>query len=401
MKIPMPAAIIFCGLLNVINPTFAQTWTQTSAPSNQWRSVACSADGVKLAACTTLNGFTNGGAIYISTNSGFTWIISAAPTNFGWLSIASSANGSNFVAGSWNGPIYTSTNSGNTWTSNSVPLSTWLSVSSSADGTKLAAVASNGGVYTSTNSGAEWTQTGAPTNFWHSIACSADGKKLVAVAVNFQSNGLIYTSTNFGVAWSLIDRPAGISFSSTAQVACSADGNSLAIDGGTSSFIHTSKDFGATWMSNSVPNQVWYAVASSIDGVKIIACGSGGIYASTNSGGTWVQTDALGEYWPSICSSADGNKLTATAGVFAVGGGRIYAAYSTPTPQLNLMSASSNLLLSWIMPSTNFVLQQNSDLNATDWMTLTNSPTLNLSNLCDEVTLSPTNSSGFFRLITQ
>jgi hypothetical protein len=47
------------------------------------------------------------------------------------------------------------------------------------------------------------------------------------------------------------------------------------------------------------------------------------------------------------------------------------------------------------------VLQQNLDLTTTDWVTLTNTPMLNFTNLDDEVTLSPTNSSGFYRLVSQ
>jgi len=58
-------------------------------------------------------------------------------------------------------------------------------------------------------------------------------------------------------------------------------------------------------------------------------------------------------------------------------------------------------LLSWLVPSTNFVLQQKPDLTTTGWEILTNAPALNLTNLQDEVTLSPTNNSGFFRLISQ
>jgi len=71
---------------------------------------------------------------------------------------------------------------------------------------------------------------------------------------------------------------------------------------------------------------------------------------------------------------------------------------STPTPQLNLTSAKPNLDLTWLVPSTNFVLQQSTDLAS--WMDLTNAPVLNLTNLQDEVVLSPTNRSGFYRLRT-
>ena len=94
--------------------------------------------------------------------------------------------------------------------------------------------------------------------------------------------------------------------------------------------------------------------------------------------------------------SADGNKMVAAAGVYP--SGQIYASGSIPTPQLNLISANSNLTVSWIIPSTNFVLQQSPDLIS--WADITNAPTLNLTNLQDEVVLSPTNNSGFYRLKT-
>jgi hypothetical protein len=58
------------------------------------------------------------------------------------------------------------------------------------------------------------------------------------------------------------------------------------------------------------------------------------------------------------------------------------------------------MALAWIIPSTNFVLQQNLDLTTTNWMDVTNTPVLNLTSLQNEIALSPTNSSGFYRLRT-
>jgi hypothetical protein len=46
----------------------------------------------------------------------------------------------------------------------------------------------------------------------------------------------------------------------------------------------------------------------------------------------------------------------------------------------------------------NFVLQQSSDLAS--WTDMTDTPALNLTNLQNEVVLSPTNGSGFYRLKT-
>lgn len=228
-KFALPAI----GLFGVVQFSFAQTWTQTSAPSNQWRSITCSADGIRLAACMTVSGFTNGGAIYLSTNSGNTWIVSSAPTNFPWFSIASSADGKKLVAAGWGQnqsvPIYTSTNFGATWISNNISSTSWYAVLSSADGVKLAAVINNGGIYTSTNSGSTWTKTGAPNNYWQSIASSADGSKLVAVGLVQSQSVPIYTSTNFGATWTPIGTTPNLSLFAQPDIASSTDGTKLAL----------------------------------------------------------------------------------------------------------------------------------------------------------------------------
>jgi len=54
--------------------------------------------------------------------------------------------------------------------------------------------------------------------------------------------------------------------------------------------------------------------------------------------------------------------------------------------------------LAWTVPSTNFGLQQSADL--TSWADVTNPPVLNLTNLQNQVTLAPSNSSRFYRLKT-
>lgn len=97
-----------------------------------------------------------------------------------------------------------------------------------------------------------------------------------------------------------------------------------------------------------------------------------------------------------VASSADGNKLAT-----ALGQGKIYTSFTVPVPQLDIAPKNNSLLLSWLVPSTNFVLQQKSDLTTADWLTLSNTPTLNLSNLNDEVVLPLSNSSGFFRLMAE
>lgn len=76
--------------------------------------------------------------------------------------------------------------------------------------------------------------------------------------------------------------------------------------------------------------------------------------------------------------------------------GGIYISRTMPMPQLKLAPANSGIKLSWIVPSTNFVLQQSFDLSG--WTDVTDTPVLNLTNLQDEVTQSPTNNGDFYRL---
>jgi hypothetical protein len=80
-KLLMKAAKIFllAGLTGVIavNLCFAQTWTQTTAPSNLWSCVASSVDETKLIASVI-----NGG-IWLSKDSGATWTQTSAP-EIGW-----------------------------------------------------------------------------------------------------------------------------------------------------------------------------------------------------------------------------------------------------------------------------------------------------------------------------
>src|SRR6185369_6303843 len=204
-----PAALLFL-FSNTINPTLAQQWAPTSAPTNYWSCLASSADGTKLIAGLSP------GPIYTSTNSGATW----TPGNLsqGWSSLASSADGTKLVALVQSASIYTSTNGGASWTpTNPVPGASWRSIASSADGQTLVA-AWTGGIEISTNSGATWAPTAAPAAAWGPIACSADGTTLVSGIIP-STHPFLSASTNSGLTWSSNSIP----FYCTG-VACSADG---------------------------------------------------------------------------------------------------------------------------------------------------------------------------------
>jgi photosystem II stability/assembly factor-like uncharacterized protein len=360
---------------------FAQTWMPTTAPMTNWNSIVCSADGTKLAA-TFSPGF-----IYLSTNSGTSWTTSNIVRG-SWSSLNTSADGNKLVVLSNNTAIYISTDSGASWIQSFQKSDeTFYQIVSSTDGNKLVAMGSPY-VCASTNSGTTWATNISPSSAWTSVACSANGQMLIA---NYQFG--FYLSTDSGTTWTNIsDR---LPPTETRYVGCSsADGSKWTIIADAGIIISTNS--GVTWTLNYNNNLTSGSkVACSADGSKLIASQryvGGEIYMSTNSGSTWWLSSAPQSPAYSVASSADGCRFVAAST------NGIYTFQSAPSPQLNLTFSNVNLALSWTIPSTNFVLQQSSDL--TSWADVTNAPALNLTNLQNQVMLSPSNSIGFYRLKT-
>ncbi len=278
-------SILFGNLVN----NLGATWSPRATSLN-WKAIAASADGSKLAAVV------NGGHIFTSTNYGATWTDRATLGNQSWTSIASSGDGSKLLAAAASG-LYTSTNSGATWTLRQGTAS-WTGVASSLDGDKLVAVA-GGGILTSTNSGATWTgRLGAAS--WSAVASSANGSNLVATV----QGGMIYTSTNAGVTWGPHE-----SNRNWVSVASSYDGTRL-VAAATGDLLYTSSDAGTNWAPNLVA-QNWSSVASSADGARLAAVWDlGTIYISTDSGLNWLPRDTLTTGgWKAVASSSDASTL--------------------------------------------------------------------------------------------
>lgn len=377
------------------------------APTNLWSAIACSADGTKVIAASGVSIYSSApnGSIYISTNSGGAWMPTMAPTSR-WSSVASSADGTRLIAvagGAVKGPVYTSPDGGITWISNKVPILNWSSVASSAEGTRLIAATTFGQLFISTNFGANWSSNTAPgTSVGYgadSVASSADGFTLAVGGNN------ICTSTNGGQTWVTNDFFNALFMS----ICSSADGTKLAAANGCGGpgYIYTSSDSGATWtMNTNAPELNWISIASSADGTKLVATGwygsgqpYGPVYTSSDSGMTWTSNNLQEITWMGVASSADGNTHF-VAGAISAAQGQVWISQSTPAPQLNISPTNTNVLLSWIVPSTNFTLEQNSDLSTANWTAITNVPALNFTNVQFEVTLPEANSQGFYRLAT-
>lgn len=263
---------------------------ETRGPSQNWTSVASSADGNRLIA-----GASNG-KLYTSTDAGLNW--TDRESNRGWRSVASSADGMKLIAAAQHGQIYTSDDAGVTW----IPREStreWVSVASSSDGTRLVAVASPSQVYVSSDSGATWSPRETVRN-WSSVASSSDGLRLVAT----HQNGLIYTSGDAGATWT-----ARASVRTWLSVASSSDGSKL-VAVAHNGQIYTSSDGGITWTPREL-SRYWFSVASSADGTRIAAVAEDEqIRISHDAGLTW-SAQGPSKHWWGVTSSANGGKLVA------------------------------------------------------------------------------------------
>jgi hypothetical protein len=380
MKKWFPEVVVFCAILMVVQYAFSQSWRQCSSRPYITTAIAASADGRAIMAVGS-------GNPALSIDSGNTWITDIPDTSDG-STIAISANGTKMVAIFETGYVSVSTNSGLTWTQTSLPA--WYgSCASSADGTKLVVALWGDSIYTSTNSGISWLTNNAANNNWISVASSSDGTKLAAAADYDQ----IYTSTNSGLTWSPTSAPTNIYWNS---IASSFDGTHLIATGDNGTYFSTNS--GSSWKQVIITGK-GAGVASSANGSKLIVCSYGDgaqIYTSTNFGVDWASTNIPGKQWLCAASSADGYELLAGE----LNGGGVWIYQVTPSPQLKITRPANDVTLSWLVPSTNFTLQQNMDLTTTNWLTLTNVPMLNLTNLNYEITLPASSGNSFFQLVT-
>jgi len=394
MRLMLNVAVIVGGLLGAADSSFAQTWTKfLTLPNTNWYSVASSSDGSKLVAAPV----NTAGKFYVSTNAGVSWITN---NSSGLVQPVTSADGTRWSSMRANTGLYVSTNSGILWqaTGTLTGYDNFGNTAMSADGSTIAVAPLLIGTH-------QWSSVNAPSGGM--IALPENGSKWIIANTHATQSANIYTSTNMGASWTTNSLPS----TNVTAFASSADGNKIIAceyyTTGSPTYapgnIYISTNSGLSWLKTLAPSNSWTGVASSADGSKLVAVANsaltlvplhvGGIYTSIDGGNSWVSNSAPITNWVSVTSSADGNKLVA-----AVSGGGIYTAYYPPSPQISALPSATNVTLFWITPSTNFVLQQSVDL--TTWSVVTNAPVLNFTNLQYQVSLTPSNSSAFFRLST-
>jgi hypothetical protein len=360
------------------------------AGTNNWSSVAASADGVKLAATSYDDPNFNRGRIYVSTNTGTTWSVTSAPSNY-WYAITSSTNGDQLAAAVFGGGIYLSSDGGTSWRqSTNAPYGVWYAIASSWDGNRLIAVSGgvNRFIYTSPDSGQTWISNNVPdSEYWYAAASSADGQRLFA-ASNSNTNGgagAIYSSINAGASWSS-NHVASLNWTG---IACSGDGVDL-VACGFNSALYTSADGGLNWNAVFGVFGFFTGAASSADGSRVTVISNGGqIYTSTDSAGTWISNNAPALAWQEVASSKDGNVV-----VGGVPGNQIYTLQSVPILRYSPTGGAG--LVSWPWPSPGFLLQHNVDLSTTSWQTTVKPPLL--TNWQYQLPVLQNSPQNFFRL---
>jgi len=115
--------------------------------------------------------------------------------------------------------------------------------------------------------------------------------------------------------------------------------------------------------------------------------GGGG---GTSTGSVYAVSGTIGQ--PGVGASS-GNNYSVTGGFWALIG-----AVQTPgSPLLRVyVTGSNSVVVSWPSPSTGFVLQQNPNVNSTNWVNVSLTPVDNGTN--KSVLISPPKGNLFFRL---
>lgn len=242
----------------------------------------------------------------------------------------------------------------------------------------------------SQDGGSTW-RTNMPASLaWIKVVISGDGTKIVAAP----RQGPLYMSFDGGNSWA--SNSLGAMFPDWGTISSSVDGaRLLAAIGGNGGALYTTTNFSGLWISNAVPLGVWTSSASSADGMTLLGANYPTIYCTTNGGVNW-KTNSLPKSTYAVAMSADGSRW------FAAGfPGGIYTLQNIPAPLLKTSISNDQIALSWVLPATNFILQQTSDLAGTNWITISNSPTFNPTNLQNQLTIPMSGNSGFFRLSTQ
>lgn len=224
--------------------------------------------------------------IYISTDTGVTWVKSEAAGARNWTAVAIRPDGSQFMVGWEIGHLLSSTD-GTNWETATSSMSTarWRSIALTNSGVSLASAGcgTNRGFAASADGGETWSSRTTNPHCSNDIAISGDGQKILIARYRIESasSTLMYGigySSDGGVTWedwhdkvpSASNRPVNSLFvSRSGQVMFAGRGALI------SAPIWYSTDYGETWTN----------APSSWGFNKVVSAGNGAVHYGLKSQG--------------------------------------------------------------------------------------------------------------------
>lgn len=297
-----------------------------------------------------------GGIIYVSSNSGVTFVETTF-TSFAPNTACMSSNGSIMIVSNVSGFAKKSTNFGTTW-NDMTNISNYRNIAMSSDGTKILCTKSNESIlstdsgstfstipnismtgdglgmsgngqymiirgtnsYISTNGGSTWSQiTSVQLGGGHrpNVAISFDGKYMLATENPTSTNN--YFSSDFGATWTTRDiTPASASTEtkeamSAYRAAMSSGGKFMVIASNREKYFYSS-DFGATFVQSTIGSNPVYTETVSIsdDGKYILTADSSGFYVDSNTIGQLTSSLTISSMGAGIIKSNASGALTSS-----------------------------------------------------------------------------------------
>lgn len=242
-----------------ISTNNGSSWTITALNNKITYSLAVS--GTVIYAGTSMNG------VYSTSNNGVNW----AQTSLNNQTIyALIIDGNNIFAGASGNGVYLSTNNGSTWTQNTLGSHTVLSLA--ASGANIYAGTSINGIYRSTNSGTNWAQT--LMNYSSPKSLAINGSYCFAGLYSLSGSNGLYRSTDGGT-WNL----AGLNGINVLSLGL--NGNNLFA--GTENGVYLSTNNGTNWI---IKNQGF----SSVPHIEAILISNNYLYAGTYGESVWKRS---------------------------------------------------------------------------------------------------------------
>ena len=239
------------------------------------------------------------GAIWSTSDFGFTWTEQTAPPpanrNLNGVDMLDSQHG--FIVGQ-HGTIYSTSNGGGTWSSQSTPINQDLDAVSCVSTSRCEVVGQGGTILSTSDGGTTWTQQTSPSNqdllgvsCVSTTQCWAVGKA-----------GTILVTSNGGTTWSAQTDPNNHDLYSVDMLSTST-GWAVG-QGGT--ILHTING-GVTWTAQTDPNNNDLRGVSCIGTSQCWAVGNNGtILTTSNSGATWtVQTSGTNQQLNAVSAIDD------------------------------------------------------------------------------------------------